>query len=222
MAIQVKTQDNSSDQNHKTRVQLILDESGSMGSVREQTIDGINEYINGLLQDHEQNGTEYMVSIVKFEGGNIVDLIQNTPVQDVEIFTEKDYTPCGMTNLNDAVGITIQKMRNDADLYRNLVVVMTDGIENASYEYTKASVKALIDEVENQGWNVIFLGADIDVQGEASSIGIKTSKMRSYDKSDISRTMRSMATSTVAYASVTGSVAGYDDFFENEDWDTSA
>lgn len=193
----------SKSKNTLTRVHFILDESGSMSRCRLSTIDGFNEYINGLKND--KNGNKYVVSLTKFEGGNIVRVFTDTPVKKVPELTTDTYRPCGMTNLNDAVGSTMQSMEQKPlkgkKKYNTLVIIMTDGYENASREWTKDSVASLIKRKEDtDGWTVTFLGADIDTQAVSSAYNIKVDNARSYSKMGMGNTMRGLSQATVAYA----------------------
>lgn len=101
--------------------------------------------------------------------------------------TDKDYMPGGMTALLDAVGRTIHKMDMVAGIHRKdkgnkvLFVIITDGEENDSKEYTYADVKKLIkDRQENAGWEFIFLGANIDAAAEAENLGIDRDRAVKY------------------------------------------
>jgi hypothetical protein len=207
MALQIeKTVSTSGKKSNKTltRVHLILDESGSMGCARQSTIDGFNEYINGLKNDKNK----YLISLTKFEGGNIVNVFSDVDIRTVRELTFDDYTPCGMTNLNDAIGCTIQGMafNKPRTLHNTLVVILTDGDENSSTEWSQPMVADLIKSKESDGWTVTFLGANIDTQQVSRSYAIHAENARSYTTTGMRGVMANLSASTVSYAA--SAVAG--------------
>ena len=115
----LKVEDNQSTTNQKTikskkrrkaaetLVHFVLDETGSMSSVRDATIDGFNEYVNGLRAD--KNG-KYWMSLTKFDSRGIVPVYTDLPIKEVPDLNHDTYCPCSMTNLNDAIGETVTKM----------------------------------------------------------------------------------------------------------------
>ena len=114
-------------------------------------------------------------------------LYNRRELKDVSKMTDKDYTPGGMTALLDAVGRTIHKMDMVSGIHRKdkgnkvLFVIITDGEENDSREYTYADVKKLIkDRQENAGWEFIFLGANIDAVAAAENLGIDRDRAVKY------------------------------------------
>ena len=105
------------------------------------------------------------------------------------IVNDKEYTPGGMTALMDAIGTTITKVEKyDGINEKNnkvLFVIITDGQENDSKEYTKDTIKRMIsDKQEKDGWEFVFLGANIDAASEAKSIGVKTENAAKYKNTD--------------------------------------
>lgn len=153
----------------------ILDRSGSMSSLAEDTIGGYNTF----LAKQRENSGEAEVTTVLFD--NNYELIADAVnLQEIENLTSEKYYARGTTALLDALGITITntlgKMEQKnicPEKRRVLVLIMTDGLENASREYSKAAVKTLIEETsKNYGWNYIFMGANMDSVSEASAIGI--------------------------------------------------
>ena len=154
---------------------LVLDESGSMSDLTSDTIGGFNS----MIEKEKQSGENVRVTTVLFSDRYKI-LHNHRDIKDVEKMTEKDYTPGGMTALLDAVGKTIRRIdlightRNKAMGNKVLFVIITDGKENYSEEYTYADVKKLIkDRQENAGWEFIFLGANIDAAAEAENLAVK-------------------------------------------------
>lgn len=202
-----------------TRVHFILDESGSMFSCWHSTISGFNEYVETLRDD--ENGNTYDISLTKFEGGNIVRVFDNVPVDEVEELTTLMYKPSGGTNLNDAIGKTITEMMEikGRKKQNNLVIIMTDGYENMSRKWTKQQISSLITQQEKKGWTITFLGANIDTVQVGSAYSISSGNMKSYSTENMARTMRGLATATTAYACSATVGSTCDSFFEGtEDW----
>ncbi len=214
-----KTKSTKSTKPSNNRIHFILDESGSMTGCWHSTIDGFNEYINGLKKDKNKN--KYWVSLTKFEGGNIETVFEEVPVNDVEPLTTDTYCPCGGTNLNDAIGTTMTRMKKNKPRrkHNTLVIVMTDGWENMSREWSAAGVAKLVKEQEKKGWTVTFLGANIDTQKVSQSYSIDASNAKSYSTRNMSATMSGLSQATVMYASSATVGASTTDFFAGtDDW----
>ena len=192
-----------SKKNSKTRVHFILDESGSMSHARRSTIDGFNEYINTLKSD--KNGNSYVVSLTKFEGGNVERVFTDVDIKKVRHLDWTEYCPCGGTNLNDAIGETLRYMENNKlswKKHHTLVIVVTDGYENMSREWTQPMVADLIKKKEkDDGWTVTFLGANIDTQSVSRNYSISIDNARSYTTKGMVGTMANIGAATMAYAS---------------------
>jgi hypothetical protein len=150
---------------------IVLDESGSMETVRDSTISAINEFLDG--QRKEQGKT--WVTLTKFDT-EFRPLYEYTPIEKVKKLNKDTYTPTGMTALHDAIGKTINTLKNrksDKQI-KTLFVVMTDGMENSSKEFTLSSVKTLIDGRKEAGWDFMFLGANIDSYAVGGTYGFGT------------------------------------------------
>lgn len=159
---------------------IILDESGSMGSLVKQTIDGCNEALNVVrsIQRENPDTQRCLVSIYAFQSGAAIPsryLCKNVPVAQVNNVTARDYQPCGMTPLLDAVGSTLVDLRAVASTHEDAVgtvTIITDGYENDSREYTWHRVAQLITELKAQGWTFNFIGANIDVDQVSKKMNI--------------------------------------------------
>ena len=165
------------------QIVCILDRSGSMQSLTEDVIGGYNSF---LEKQKKESGTAEVTTVLfddQYE--KITDAVN---LNDVENLTSAVYYARGNTALMDAVGRTIMetagKMEKDKICpakRRVLIMIMTDGLENASKEYSKAKVKALIDSTAKEyNWNYVFIGANIDSASEANSIGIKSGYSANY------------------------------------------
>lgn len=150
---------------------VILDESGSMSSLKKMTIDGCNETLNVVrkLQKENADTQRCLVSIYAFQGDGSLPsryICKNVPADKVNDVTPADYQPEGMTPLLDAVGSTLVDLKAIASTHEDAtasVTIITDGYENASKEYTYHDVSKLISQLKELGWNFNFIGANIDV-----------------------------------------------------------
>ena len=154
---------------------FILDMSGSMSGLIDDTIGGFNSLIN---KQKKESG-EALVTTVVFNSSaeTIHDRIS---IADVPQLTENEYVPQGNTALLDAVGDTIHHIesihkyvRQEDVPEKTLVVITTDGMEIASREYRTSDIKTLIENKKSKnGWEFIFLGANIDAAETSESLGI--------------------------------------------------
>ena len=162
--------------NARTEIVFILDRSGSMGGREEDVIGGFNR----MIADQQQKEGECFVSTVLFDDVSEV-LMNRVPVKDVRPLTDKDYNVRGCTAYFDALGrairhhIYIQRcLPEEKRSEKVLFVVMTDGLENASREYTGENLRRLVKEEQDKwGWEFMFIGAGIDAIEAAKDIGIK-------------------------------------------------
>ena len=173
--------------NDITELVFILDRSGSMSGLESDTIGGFNSLI---AKQKKESGRTYVTTVLfdtRFE--RIHDRLN---LEDVPPLTEKDYVPGGCTALLDAVGDTVRhiaqihKYARPEDVpEKTVVVITTDGLENASRRYDLEQVKQLIEhEQEKYGWEFLFLGADIDAVGTARCIGINAEHCTNYMHDD--------------------------------------
>jgi uncharacterized protein YegL len=165
---------------------IVLDKSGSMSSIARQAVDGVNETIGSIKSAQEKNpDQEHIVTLVAFCGCELKTIYDNVPVAEVKPLTDRDYRPCCMTPLYDAIGTTITRvnaMKNNEQDSLALVTIITDGYENASREYTHTAIRALIESYKEQGWQFTYIGADHDVEQVAYSLNIQHSLQ--FDKSE--------------------------------------
>ena len=169
-----------------TELVFILDKSGSMAGLVDDTIGGYN----ALLEKNREAEGEALVSTVLFDNSSQV-LHDRVDIAQVRPLTRKDYQPGGCTALLDAVGGAIsyhQTVRKilPAELHpaHTLFCITTDGYENASCRYDYKQVKRLIEAAKEQGWEFMFLGANIDVAAEAGKLGIDEDCAVSFEATD--------------------------------------
>ena len=164
-----------------TEIIFLIDKSGSMGRLVDDTIEGFNSFVDG-----QKDETKTTLTTVLFD--SMCKTIHNgLDVYEVEPMTKEDYIPGGFTAMLDAVGETINTVQNrhddmgDAKPDSVLFVITTDGEENSSRKFTKADIERMIKHQTNgHGWEFIFLGANIDAVKEAESIGISANRAVNY------------------------------------------
>lgn len=182
----------------QTRIIFILDESGSMSPRTQMVLDGVNEYINRLKAENRNNLDLYRLSIYKFDT-RYRGIYEELPLAQVEPINLNHYNAAygGSTALLDAVGRTLTMAGIGPNL-KNLVIINTDGFENASHEFDKGRVAQLVREREESGmWTFVFLGAKIDAWAGAMSIGSRQQRNAiTYDWSNHIGTYAAMATGT--------------------------
>lgn len=166
-----------------TELVFILDKSGSMSGLEKDTIGGFNS----MLQKQKELDGACRVTTVLFD--NRYELLHDRiDIQAVRPMTEKDYYVGGSTALLDAIGRTVHKLihvqRSVAEEFQAekvMFVIITDGEENASREYSAQKVKAMIEhEKEAYGWEFVFLGANIDAVETAAQFGISPDRAVEY------------------------------------------
>ncbi len=172
--------------NNLTELVFIIDKSGSMSPLRDDTIGGFNT----MIQQQKSSGGQILVSTVMFsETSDVVhDRIDISNIKDL---TRDDYAPMGCTALLDAVGNAVKHIGNIHKYARKedipqktLFVITTDGMENASTQYTQPQIKKLIEkQKEKYGWEFLFIGANIDSVETAGSMGIDARRAVNYTAS---------------------------------------
>ncbi len=153
---------------------IILDESGSMESIKRSAINGMNETVQSIRDAQKKHeDQEHIVSLVSFNSSEIKGIYDCVPVAEVKELTDKEYVPDCCTPLYDAMGLSLNHLRakvNDED--KVLVTIITDGEENSSTEYNSAAIKALVDSLKEKGWVFAYIGANQDVLKVAQTISV--------------------------------------------------
>lgn len=196
--------------NNLTEIVLIVDESGSMCNLRDETIKGINSF----LDEQKTTPGDASVTIVAFNS-NVRTIMRSESLKRISHITYEDYRPLGGTALLDAVGSTIDRvgdrLRETPESERPgkvMVVIITDGAENMSYNYSYERVKNMIQhQTDKYSWKFIFLGSNIDAKKCANTIGIQPDYAASYTSSNrgVDSVYSSISRMTVEYKSCTDS-----------------
>ena len=159
------------------KIVFIIDESGSMQGSNDDVIGGFNSFIE---RQKEENTGKITMSLYKFN--DVVSrVIDNKPASKIKNLTNEDYTPGGFTALFDAIGHAILETdKNISELPATsrpdkvMVVIITDGQENASKEFSAKAIKSSISTHEELlNWSFIFLGSGLDDFRDAEALGIK-------------------------------------------------
>ena len=183
--------------NNEKRVHIIaiLDKSGSMSGLTRQVRESFNEFIEQQREDHENE--KPIVTVVTFNN-YVNEIYTEVDINDMPRLTSNDYNATGMTALYDALGHTIKKFDKEENV---ILLVQTDGHDNRSKEYSQTDVKYLIEDKQFAGWDVNFLGANINAENESAAIGIPKEKAFQFapTNSGVRKAYASINASTMAY-----------------------
>lgn len=160
----------------KTRIfnLIILDESGSMQTIKRATINGVNETVQTIRAAQKKHeNQEHFVSLVTFNSEAVKNVYECSPVAEVRELTDDRYAPnCG-TPLYDAMGNALNALRPKvAPDDKVLVTIVTDGEENSSREYDGNAIKSLVNELKGKGWVFVYIGANQNVEQVAATISV--------------------------------------------------
>ena len=155
-------------------IRLVLDRSGSMRSCKTETIDSINEYI----QELKKETIDGIFTLSTFDSQSIDIPIRRVPVTEMSLLNQDILIPRGGTPLYDAIGAAVFDLDQFkyADSEKKVLVIVTDGLENASQEYTSDAIKKTIEEKTKEGWLIIYLGADHDAFTQSRDMGFDLEK----------------------------------------------
>jgi Mg-chelatase subunit ChlD len=178
-------------------ISVILDRSGSMSAMRDATIEGFNGY---LAEQAKLAGARF--SLTQFDTEGIDHLYVDVPVAKVKPLTEQTYVPRGGTPLYDAVGRGIRALEATQPKGKVIVVIITDGYNNASHEFTREDVFELINQKQvKAGWEFVFMGAGVDAYVAGAAMGIPASSTHQYAADPLSQRQ--------AFASVSHATTSY-------------
>jgi len=181
------TQSQDKSQGDRTHICMILDRTGSMESIKQDTIGGFNSYIAA----QKSLPTPATFTLVQFDSQDPFEVIHKfTDIQMVGDLTAQTYMPRASTPLYDAVGRGINDLKAGLGGLpealrpkKIVVVIVTDGQENASREFTGAQVRKMIADAKEAGWQFVFLSADESAISDSSSLNIDASNAAFFKKS---------------------------------------
>ena len=169
----------------RTHLYILLDRSGSMESMRDDVIGGFNNFVN----EQRAEGPDARVTLVQFDTGDAHEiLLDGRPIGGVRPLTRRTFVPRGGTPLLDATGLLIARAAVRVEQRRQtgkapeaiVFVTITDGQENSSAEYDRASILRLVKAKEAEGWSFAFLGAGLDAYGEAAAMGYDARSVQAF------------------------------------------
>ena len=170
-----------------TEMVFILDRSGSMGGLEKDTIGGFNS----MIERQKKEEGEAIVSTVLFDHEQDV-IYDRVDMKKIEPMNEKQYFVRGSTALIDAIGGAIHHISNVHRYIRKedvpehtVFVITTDGMENCSRKYSSDEVKRMIERKTEEGWEFLFLGANIDAVETAKTFGIRKDRAVNYHSDSI-------------------------------------
>jgi hypothetical protein len=162
---------------------IILDRSGSMESCRDETISGFNEYTQQIRSTSKAAGLDARLSLTVFNPEVRMPLF-GAPLKQLHAMDRKHYVPDGATAMLDAVGQTIKRLEKDAaeiDVASVLVCIISDGLENASREYTYADIAEHIQRLTaTKRWTFTYLGSNQDLSQISQHLNIPMANTSSY------------------------------------------
>ncbi len=187
---------------NKTAIAVVLDRSGSMGSCRNDTIGGFNTF----LEEQQKLPGYATLTLAQFD--DVYEVVYlDRPIKEVPKLTTETFVPRGSTALCDAIGRTIvtlgAKLAAMPEVDRPgkvVVVIITDGGENASHEYTREKIKALTEHQQAKyEWKFVYLGANQDAISVGSSLGMLKSMSASYSVDNTRQVFGAMGANVAGY-----------------------
>jgi Mg-chelatase subunit ChlD len=190
-----------------THVCLVLDRSGSMQSVREDALGGVNSYIQGGKQNRDLYEARF--SMITFCSESVDTIRANEIMETVKPVGTDEYRCAGWTPLYDAIGrgIGILDAALEGKPGKAILVVMTDGMENASREFSHGTITELIKTRQEHGWLITFLGEGLDVAKQGMAMGAMAANVAAYAGGQGLRSAgRVMVSQSLRYAAERGDI----------------
>ena len=181
----------------KTFINFVLDETGSMSSCLDATISGFNEYVGEL----RKNGKGVRFTLTKFNSNKVETVYEQVKLKDVPDLDYVSYKPAAMTPLYDAIAQAIRSTERavKGEKQSVLCVIMTDGHENSSREFTQDALFKLIKQKETDGWTFAYLGANQDAWAVGQAIGFQQGNVMNYDTAETKKAFRTAANASTSY-----------------------
>jgi len=181
-------------------ITLIIDESGSMGSVKDATVSGINEQIQQLKKDFggdKRDEFNTFVSLIRFNA-TPTSVFMYSDIDSLQEIAPKDYNPSGNTAMYDAVGYAINQLKSRPDIEgedtSSLIIVVSDGEENASKEFNPKSIADMVGELnKTKRWTFTYLGANQDLSKVSEHTNISYGNTASFNSRTKGGVMRAFS-----------------------------
>jgi hypothetical protein len=189
------------------KIVMVLDESGSMADIKLKIIKSINDFV---MEQQQLKSDGTTMTLLKFSD-KLKYVFQRKPLEDIREITPFDYMPDGSTALYDAIGNAIEQFKEESNV---IMVIVTDGQENASKNYTRSKITDMINKCKsNKLWNFVYLSSDIDTFTQGNNIGMANSFqstnyvtqkecMGSYLSQDLSRAVKAQRVTGVNMNSI--------------------
>ena len=202
-----KNKSGSTGSNNTTLYQFIIDRSGSMRGLQQMVVGGYNEHLSAVRNMQETYpDQQFLVSLLTFDD-EVKWLVKPAPINKLKELPENAFTPRGMTALLDAIGKGIhhieskyaQKIQNDE--MSVVMVIITDGAENASQFFNYHSIAKKIKERDETGkWTFSFIGCDFDAVHTSKMLNIRRENVRNYNKREYGLMSKSVDKTFMRYA----------------------
>ena len=181
---------------------FILDESGSMSSMGKEPVQAVNNFILNQKDAMGDDGATF--SLWKFN--TIVKKVyDNILLKDVEEFT--DFEPQDMTALNDVIGSAIDNKKKKGSCDNVICIILTDGMENSSTEYSAENIRVMIKDMEeNHNWKFVYLGANQDAFEVGYSMGVNCCAQYECSPGEIVNITRALSDAVTSYRSNSATV----------------
>jgi hypothetical protein len=212
---------------------IILDESGSMESIKKPSLTGLNETLQSIqnAQETHRELQNHFVTLVSFNSDRVKTILDLAPASDIRMLTGRDYQPNSCTPMYDAMGSSLSKLRhqlNENEKNQVLVTIITDGYENASIEYSDKMIKHLVEELKHADWVFTYIGANHDVTAVADSLSVNNKMSFNADEAGVlcmlekERSSRSNFFRKVSAKLFDSSINLQEDYFEADEATDSA
>ena len=204
--------DDKTQSSAKIHSYILLDRTGSMSPIWDEALSSVNVYAGNIAGQAGDVVPKITLAVFDAQDGLQFDVLRrDVPPDSWQPVTGKEASPRGMTPLFDAVARLISIAEAD-NPDKAVIVIMTDGAENASREVTKDGVKAALDRAEKRGWEVVFLGAEFANFSDADAVGISRRKSMAMGRGRMSESMTRLARkSQVYYASEASAPVVFDE-----------
>lgn len=211
--------DGSGEDRKETHIAFVLDESGSMGHIRSPIIDAFNEQLESLKDNVDKLG-HTTATLVTFSGQSYMDgddeypvrvVVNSEPVENIAELDEELYQPGGRTPMYDAISRAIDALEPHDDGGEDtafLVIVITDGKENASKHIDGETIRSRISDRWDTGrWSFAYVGAEQDADRVIEELGIEPGNTTTFDASErgVNTMSAAMADSTSTYSEMRAS-----------------